>query len=108
MWSLPPFPFGIFLVAAEGASSAMPDWLWAVGAAVGSFLVTLLSGKIVVPTFAYNREKERADFWQAEALRLGVQLAEKTYEALSEASGSLRESSEVVKQAIAVIGRRRS
>lgn len=41
----------------------VPGWL--IGAAI-SALVTILSGKIVVPTFAYARERERADRLESE------------------------------------------
>lgn len=75
---------------------------------VGAFLVTLMSGKVVVPAFAYQRERERADKWEAEAMRLNGVIAERMIPALSSSSQSLTESTETVKHAIAAFGRRRA
>lgn len=46
--------------------SALPGWVYVVASAAVSALVTILSGKVVVPTFAYARERDRGDRLEAE------------------------------------------
>lgn len=53
------------LGAVLAAASDLPAIPVAFVSAGLSALVTILSGKIVVPTFAYNREKDRADRYEA-------------------------------------------
>lgn len=48
------------------STDALPVWVYVVASAIVSALVTILSGKIVVPTFSYNRERDRADRLEAE------------------------------------------
>lgn len=96
------------LAAGGGTVPGMPYWLVGAASALGGFLVTLLSGKIVVPTFAYNREKERADKWEEKFLGLSSALAERHVPALDAATHAIGESNEAIKQAIAALGRRRN
>lgn len=46
---------------ASAVPDVIPAWVYAVAAAAASALVTILSGKVVVPSFAYAREVARAD-----------------------------------------------
>lgn len=86
----------------------VPAWVWVVVSGAGSVAVTVLSGKIVVPTFAYNREKERADKLEAEVMRLNADAISRVIPALEAQSQAVRESSAMVKEAIAALGRRRA
>lgn len=94
-------------VLAQVGNASRPE-LWAVGSALGAFLVTLLSGKVVVPTFAYSRERDRADRLEAEVGRLHAENASRVIPALEAQSVAIRESSAMVKEAIAALGRRRT
>lgn len=84
----------------------LPAWIWPVVAAVGSFVMTVVSGKVVVPTWAYNHEKARADRWEAEAMRLNQAIADKLVPAVDAATHAMEESSGTVKEALAVIRKR--
>lgn len=94
------------VMAQVSGTGDIPGWLLAVGSAIGGIFVTVLSGKLVVPTFAYSRERERADFWQGEYMTLSKQINTQVVTALAESGASVRESTETTKQAIAVFGRR--
>lgn len=83
---------------------SLPPGLVASVSALSAFLVTLLSGKLVVPTFAYLREKERADKWEAETMRLNSVIAEKMMPALALSAKANEESAEAVRTAIATFG----
>jgi hypothetical protein len=50
---------------ASTVPEGIPAWLYAAAAAAASALVTILSGKVVVPTFSYAREVARADRLEA-------------------------------------------
>lgn len=66
-------------------------------------LGVVLSGKIVVPTFAYNREKDRADKWEGEALRLSNSIADRHVPALDAASHAVTEGTKAVTAALSII-----
>lgn len=68
----------------------------------------ILSGKIVVPTFAYNREKDRADRLETELLRVNGALADKHVPALDAAAAAVSESTSVIREALAVLARRKT
>ncbi len=61
-----------------------------------SVLGVILSGKIVVPTFAYTRERERADKWETESLRLNELIQSKYVPSLDLATAALTKSNEVL------------
>jgi hypothetical protein len=46
--------------------ASIPGWVWAALSALGGIAGTVLSGKVVVPTFAYSRELQRADRLETE------------------------------------------
>jgi hypothetical protein len=46
---------------AAAVPDGIPPWVYAVAAAAASALVTILSGKVVVPTFSYAREVAKVD-----------------------------------------------
>lgn len=69
-----------------------------------SVLGVILSGKIVVPTFAYKREQERADKWEAEAQRLNNEIAHLHVPALDAAVHAVDESGALMKRAVELLG----
>lgn len=95
------------LVLAAGGGVDVPGWLVPGISALAGFLVTLLSGKIVVPTFAYLREKERAEKWEAEVMRLNGLLAEKVIPTLTLTAKAMEDSTEAVQQALTALARER-
>lgn len=112
MWHLPAIPLSLpsltWLMAQASGGSDLPGWFGpALLSGAGAFLATLMSGKVVVPTFAYSRERERADKWEAEAMRLNQVIADKVIPALATSTAAQVESTEAVKAAIAAFGRRR-
>lgn len=46
--------------------SGIPGWVYAAVSAAVSALVTILSGKVVVPTFSYQRESTKVDRLEAQ------------------------------------------
>lgn len=92
---------------ASGSGIDVPGWLVPGISALAGFLVTLLSGKIVVPTFAYLREKERAEKWEAEVMRLNGVLADKVIPTLTLTAKAMEESTEAVQQALLALARDR-
>lgn len=50
---------------AEALPESVPGWVWAAASALGGVAGTVLSGKVVVPTFSYAREVARADRLEA-------------------------------------------
>jgi hypothetical protein len=98
------------LLAVTGGGTTLPGG--SIPIALVSSAVTglgvVLSGKIVVPTFAYNREKDRADKWETEVIRLNQTIADRHVPALDAASHAITKSSEVVERAIETFGRRKS
>lgn len=96
-------PVMIALLAAESGGSGNSGSYVSVAllSAALSVLGVILSGKIVVPTFAYKREQERADKWEAEALRLNGEIASKFVPSLDAAVHAVNESSGIMKQLLA-------
>ncbi len=110
MWrllALPAVPI-VVIVAQATPGGDIPTWVIGVLSGVGAFLATLMSGKVVVPTFAYTRERERADKWEAEAMRLNGVIAERMIPALVSSVQANTESTGAIKQALVAFGRRRA
>jgi hypothetical protein len=53
------------LSAAVPAADGIPGWVYAAASALAGIAGTVLSGKVVVPTFSYQREVGRADRLEA-------------------------------------------
>lgn len=91
-------PVMIGMLAAGDASGSSGAYVSvALLSAALSVLGVILSGKIVVPTFAYKREQERADKWEAEATRLNGEIAHQHVPALEAAVHAVTESNDLVK-----------
>lgn len=109
MWRLLPIAGGVSLplvVAQSGGGSDLPSWALPLLAGAGTFLGTLLSGKFVVPTFAYTRERDRADKLEAEVTRLHEQNAERWVPALTASTAAVTSAAETVQAAIQAMGKR--
>jgi ABC-type branched-subunit amino acid transport system permease subunit len=97
----------VIVAQASGAPQSIPSWVWAALGGLGAFLTTVFSGKIVVPTFAYLRERSRADAAEVEVARLNELIRTSTATALTESTVALRESSGALKDAAVELSRRR-
>ncbi len=91
---------GGLVFAAGGAGSGQQIPIALVSAAV-SGLGVVMSGKVVVPTFAYKREQERADRAEARAekaealnLQFAEALADRVVPAMERNTAATRESTE--------------
>lgn len=109
MWRLLPVIGGVSLplvVAQASGGDGIPSWMVPLLAGAGTFLGTLLSGKFVVPTFAYTRERDRADKLEAEVTRLHEQNADRWVPALTASTAAVTSAAETVQSAIEAMGKR--
>lgn len=60
----------------------IPGWVWGVASAIVTGITTVLSGKLVVPTFAYNRERDRADKLEADNMSLHASIKDSVVPAI--------------------------
>lgn len=79
----------------------LPIWLWPVLTAIGTFLVTLMSGKIIVPTFAYLRERDRADRQEAMREAYADKVDEQVRPALENSRQAIKESAAAARESLA-------
>lgn len=82
----------ILLVLAQqggGSPEVFSDpWAWGIG---GVLFLLVASGRLIVPTFVYDREKARGDRLEDEIRNLNTTVQEKTIPALTEAAAAVRE-----------------
>lgn len=109
MWRLFAFAPGpvALLVAQSGVAEGIPSWVYVVVPAVTAGVAWLASGKVVVMTYAYNREVGRADKWEAEAQRLNADAISHTSAALAASGEGLREASAVMQRVLDYLPKRR-
>jgi hypothetical protein len=98
---------GYRLLASTGATDPSTTLLTAGISALVAALGTILSGKVVVPTFAYTREKVSADKWQAEAMRLNAMIQDRYLPAIEASTLALNKSSDALVDATAALQNRR-
>jgi hypothetical protein len=100
----------VMVLSAAGSDTGSPSTT--IPVALISSAVTglgiIMSGKIVVPTFAYNREKERADKWEAEVLRLNQVMADRHVPSLDAATHAVTDSNATLTRALEILARRRT
>lgn len=97
----------MWVLAQAGPAPAVPSWVYVVVPAVTALVAWLASGKVVVMTYAYNREVQRADKWEAEAQRLNAFIIDNTSTALASAAEAVREASGVQQRVLDYLARRR-
>lgn len=88
----------LLILAQEGGGSDglfQDPWAWGIG---GILFLLVASGRLIVPTFVYDREKARADRIEAEAQRLNQSVQDKTIPALTEAAAAVREAQQVMRE----------
>lgn len=84
------------LVMAQQEPNLFEDpWAWGVG---GVLFLLVASGRLIVATFVYDREKSRADRLEEEVRRLNQSVQEKTIPALTEAAAAVREAQETMRE----------
>ena len=81
----------------DGGSGGLfkDPWAWGIG---GVLFLLVASGRLIVPTFVYDREKSRADRLEDEARRLNEQVQSKTIPALTEAAAAVREAQSLMRE----------
>ncbi len=84
------------MLAQEDATKGLftDPWAWGIG---GILFLLVASGRLIVPTFVYDREKARGDRMEEEVRTLNRQVQEKTIPALTEAASAVREATAVQK-----------
>lgn len=97
----------MWVLAQAGPVPDVPSWVYVVVPAVSALIAWLASGKVVVMTYAYNREVQRADKWEAEAQRLNAFIIDNTSTALASAAEAVREAAGVQQRVLDYLARRR-
>jgi len=85
------------VVAQQDPNSILGVDPWALG--IGGVLFLLVaSGRLIVATFVYDREKARADRMESELARLNSAVLDKHGQVLADAASALRESTALTRE----------